>query len=594
MNSPSSLVFDPQRNCWLSFNPPTRVFSSSTVADVIPTLYKVQDVVAREGSWSIGWLSYEAAPAFDPGLEVREGSEIPLIWFGQYDAPMLLDELPKPNAVSSFEWQALMNESEYAAAFSSVREHISRGDTYQVNLSFRMQAQGVGDAYAMFYSMVSQQAGRYSFFLDAGRFAVCSASPELFFELSAGAVVCRPMKGTAKRGSAESCDEANIRALTASEKEKAENVMIVDMVRNDLSRIATDGSVRVSSLFEVEKFPRVFQMVSEVRASTAAPLTEILRATFPSASITGAPKQSTMQIITKCENSPRGVYTGSLGIVTPEDRAWFNVAIRTAVVDQLANVAEYGVGSGIVWDSHSAHEYNECVLKAHVVQPVRERPGLFETLLWDSEKGYWLLDHHVERLTHSARYLGYPCSSMEVTRRLLAAVVSNELCKNRLRVRLVLDPSGAMTTDISPLPVISSPYRVSLAREPIASTDARLFHKSTDRSIYDTAIPVVAGVDDVLLWNERGEVTESRIANLIVSLGGILYTPPVSSGLLPGCLRRDLVERGEVIEQIITIEELKGAESVYLANSLRGTWPVEVIYRSDSHERGQEVSASCG
>lgn len=584
MNRPNTVVFDPRHNCWLSFGAPKRVLSSSLVADVIPILSEVQDAAARGRVWSIGWLSYDAAPAFDAGLEVRGGSEVPLVWFGQYDAPTLVDQLPAPNQVGAFEWQALMSEREYVAAFSAVHEHISRGDSYQVNLSFRMQARGVGDAYAMFHSMVSQQAGRYSFFIDAGQFAVCSASPELFFELSAGNVVCRPMKGTAKRGSAESSDEASIRGLTASEKEKAENVMIVDMVRNDLSRIADSGSVRVSSLFTVERFPRVFQMVSEVRALTTASLTEILKATFPSASITGAPKHSTMRIINRCENSPRGVYTGSLGIVTPEDRSWFNVAIRTAVVNQNTNVAEYGVGSGIVWDSRAAHEYNECALKAHVIQPLRARPGLFETLLWDGEKGYWLLDHHIERLTASARCFGYACNAEEVKGRLLEAVKARTSSESRLRVRLVVDPLGAITTEVSLLPVTSKPYKVSLAREPIDSTDIRLFHKSMDRSLYDTATPVVAGVDDVLLWNERGEVTESRIANVLVSVGGTLHTPPVSSGLLPGCLRRELLERGEVVEQVITIDDLRRADSVYLANSLRGMWLVEVVGELHSQE----------
>jgi para-aminobenzoate synthetase/4-amino-4-deoxychorismate lyase len=577
MKRPSALVYDPQRSCWLRFDAPTLVRSSRAAADVLSIINQAQDASAQAGLWSIGWVSYEAAPAFDSSLQVREDSELPLVWFGQYEQPTLLDELPPPEQTAPLSWQAGMSESEYAEAFAAVHQHISRGDTYQVNLSFRMQARGVTDAYSLFHAMVAQQAGRYSFFIDAGRFAVCSASPELFFELSGGSIVCRPMKGTAKRQGPFSLDRVIGDQLSSSEKERAENVMIVDMVRNDLSRIATDGSVRVSSLFEVERFPGVLQMVSEVRAATTASLVDVLGATFPSASITGAPKQSTMGIIQRVENSPRGVYTGALGIITPDDRAWFNVAIRTAVVDQFSESAEYGVGSGVVWDSQEGREYNECLLKAHVIGPGRARPGLFETLLWDEVNGYWLLDYHIERLAQSALHFGYPCNAEQVKRRLVATVESRDNREAQLRVKLVLDPLGTMRTEATPIATLPKPYRVAFACQSVSSTDPRLFHKSTDRSVYDAAIPAVSGADDILLWNERREITESRIANVIVSLDGALYTPPVSSGLLAGCFRRDLLERGRVVERVITIEDLKRADSVYLANSLRGMWGVEVI-----------------
>lgn len=582
MKRPSALVFDSQRSCWLSFEAPKRVLSSCATEDVVPIIRQVQNAAASTRMWSVGWLSYEAAPAFDSDLRVRPASEVPLVWFGEFDEPTILDKLPPPRHIDTSTWQAEMSESDYARAFAVTHQHIARGDTYQVNLSFRMRAHGVTDAYALFHSMVSQQAGRYSFFIDAGRFAVCSASPELFFELSAGEVVCKPMKGTVKREKELASDQTLRHQLHNSEKDRAENVMIVDMVRNDLSRIAQDDSVRVGALFEVEKFPGVLQMVSEVKAVTTAPLVDIVKAMFPSASITGAPKQSTMEIIACSENSPRGIYTGAVGVITPDDRAWFNVAIRTAVVDQESQSAEYGVGSGVVWDSQETQEYRECLLKAHVVGSGPTRPSLFETLLWDRAGGYWLVDYHIERLAESARQFGYPLDPQQVQRRLLAAVEAYDTMQGQLRVRLVLDPVGSMRTEVAPISAMPRRYRVALAREPVSSSDIRLVHKTTDRSVYDAAIPVVAGVDDVLLWNERGEITESRIANVLVSLGGVMYTPPIASGVLPGCFRRYLLERAEAVERCVTIEELRGADGVFLANSLRGVWPVEVLFERDS------------
>ena len=583
MNQAYSLVFDPRNSCWLSFSEPVRVLSSNQASDVAAILSKVQTASASQGLWAVGWLSYEAASAFDTALEVRAGSKLPMIWFGLFEQPKYLDRLPRPETLKRLEWRATMSESEYVEAFAAVHRHIALGDTYQVNLSFRLRAEGVADPYGLFYAMVSQQAGRYSFFIDSGSYAVCSASPELFFELEGGTIICKPMKGTARRGDGLSEYEARANLLANSEKERAENVMIVDMIRNDLSRIARDRSVGVSSLFDVERFPEVLQMVSEVRATTDGSLAEIVAALFPSASITGAPKPRTMELIKRYENAPRGLYTGSVGIITPDDRAWFNVAIRTAVVDKNSLVAEYGVGSGVVWDSNCNREYNECLLKAGVVVGNKLPVALFETLLWEAQKGFWLLEYHLERLRESTMFIGYPFDEEQIRARLTSAVERRAVNADPLRIRLLLDSLGLITAEVSSVPALAAPYRVALAREPISTGDFRLYHKTTDRTVYETATPSVSGVDDVLLWNERGEVTESRIANVVVSLEGKLYTPPISSGLLPGCFRRDLVERGEVTERVISVHELKLAERVFFVNSLRGMWLVELLFSELNH-----------
>jgi para-aminobenzoate synthetase/4-amino-4-deoxychorismate lyase len=583
MSEPKALVFDTDQNGWLSFGAPKRVHSTHNLADVMPCLQQVQNAALRGDRWLVGWIAYEAAPAFDAALEVGQPPTLPLLWFAEYDEPDVLDELPipvqkTPGAHALNRWQPVMSDELYSEAFAAVHRQIQRGDTYQVNLSFRLRSQGRHDAYSLFYSMVSQQAGRYSFFLDAGRFAICSASPELFFALHGRTISCRPMKGTARREGTSARDDIEREGLATSAKDQAENVMIVDMVRNDLSRIALDGSVEVSALFQVEKFPGVFQMVSAVRAVTDASLTEILSALFPSASITGAPKPRTMRIISQSENSPRGLYTGSLGIISPHNRAWFNVAIRTAVVDRETETAEYGVGSGVVWDSECRREYDECLLKAGVVERSRTMPGIFETLLWEPDKGYWLLDHHVERLVSSAEHLGYPCDEAQVRSRLALALDAKSQSVGPLRIRIVLNALGTLALEAVECAPLRKPYRVALARVPVCSTDPRLFHKTTDRSIYDTAVPSVSGVDDVLLWNERGEVTESRIANVVVSLDGALLTPPLSSGLLPGCLRRELLMQGAIVEAVVSIDDLRRAEQIYLVNSLRGMWLVEPVF----------------
>ncbi len=598
MSDPKALVFDAEQNGWLDFGVPKQVHSAHNLSEVQPTLQRALFAARRANRWLIGWLSYEAAPAFDTALEVRSPSDLPLLWFGEYEEQAFLDQLPAPSSQRpgvhlANSWRTLMSKGLYADAFAAVHREIQRGNTYQVNLSFRLQSPETHDAYSLFYSMVSQQAGRYSFFIDAGRFAICSASPELFFALNGRDIRCRPMKGTAKRSQVygedpvqqSAQDEPQRIALATSDKNRAENVMIVDMVRNDLSRIACDCSVEVSALFDVERFPGLFQMVSDVRAVTDASLVEILSALFPSASITGAPKSQTMRIISQCENSPRGVYTGALGAISPSDRVWFNVAIRTAVVDREARMTEYGVGSGVVWDSTCEHEYEECLLKAGVVQQSGVIPGIFETLRWEPGQGYWLLDYHLDRLLDSARKLGYPCNEEQVRQRLALAVDINNLCsrsleekfKGPLRVRLVLNALGSISIELAEHVALRQPYRVALALEPVLSYDQRLCHKFTDRSIYDLAVASVPGVDDVLLWNERREITESRIANVLVSCGGVLYTPPESSGLLPGCLRRELIAQKRVNERIITIDELGKADEVYLANSLRGMWKVELL-----------------
>jgi para-aminobenzoate synthetase/4-amino-4-deoxychorismate lyase len=403
---------------------------------------------------------------------------------------------------------------------------------------------------------------------------ICSASPELFFHLDGESIVARPMKGTARRGLTTMEDRQEQAWLQTSEKNRAENVMIVDMLRNDLGRIAAIGSVQVSSLFDVERYPTVWQMTSTVTARTQASLPEIFKALFPCASITGAPKIRTMQIINRLEPEPRQAYTGSIGFIAPGRRAQFNVAIRSVLIDRQRQQAEFGVGGGIIWDSDAADEYQECLVKSRLLSQNWPRFALLETLLWEPDSGYLLLEQHLERLEQSAEYFAYPFDWAQVDRKLqeLVAGYGNQ----SQRVRLLLDSQGGVECQSAPLTKVPVPEipNLVLAAAPVNSQDIFLYHKTTHRGVYETLqAPCTEGsfpvCDDVILWNERGEISETCNANLVFELDGELVTPPVSSGLLPGVYRSWLLAQGQVREKVVTLQDLPRCSKIYVVNSVR-------------------------
>ena len=385
------------------------------------------------------------------------------------------------------------------------------------------------------------------------------------------------MKGTAPRGLTLEEDRRLAAGLAASAKDRAENAMIVDMMRNDFGRIARRGSVRVPAAFDVEKYPTVLQMTSTVTARTDAPIAEILRAVFPPASITGAPKLRTMEIIRELEPDPRGVYTGCVGYLAPGRQASFNVAIRTVWIDRAAGRAEYGVGGGIVWDSSHAGEYAECGAKAAVLTADIPRFELLETLLWDGRDGYFLLEGHLRRLADSAEYFAFALDLAGVRRRL--DEFGATLPDGRHRVRLCVNRRGEATLASAPLAQPERPpvRKLRLADRPIDRGNPFLYHKTTHRGFYPRS-PRAAGEDDFVLWNEQGQATETTIANLVVEQGGRLVTPPVSSGLLPGVFRRQLIETGQIVEEVVTLDGMRRAERLFAVNSVRKWMPAAMIW----------------
>ena len=589
------LVRDAASGRWLQFSRPREIVTAFVVADVAPALERVEAAVAQRGLYAAGFISYEAAPAFDPALTVKGGGGFPLLWFGLYDTAEQVD-LPALAAgpdSGKADWQASVGFAEFEGILERIKALIRSGDTYQVNYTYRLSASLAAEPWDLFLQLVAAQEAPYGAFVDTGEWVIGCASPELFFRLDGDQIACRPMKGTAARGLTQTQDQSQAETLRASEKEQAENVMIVDMVRHDLGRVAEVGSVWVPRLFEVEKYPTVWQMTSCVRARTSASLSNIFRALFPPASITGAPKVRTMEIIAQLEASPRRVYTGTIGFIAPGRRAQFNVAIRTLLWNRQTRHAEYGVGGGITWGSQPEAEWQECRAKARILDTRMPAFSLLETILWTPGDGYALLDWHLGRLAQSALYFGFDVDLVVVCLELqrLAA----RLGRTRQKVRLLVSKEGRITLETEALPEAElSPQRVALAPALADSSDPFRYHKTTNRGLYEAARASCPGYDDVLLLNERGEVTESTIANVAVEIEGKLCTPPVECGLLPGTLRADLLERGTLIERCITVEEALRSPRVFLLNSVRGMYRVQVVKTTGSKtSRDQSrVSAS--
>lgn len=552
-------------NEWLHFTNPHHIISAARLDDVRRALQEVEKLVKSNNWHAAGFISYEAAPAFDNALQVVSSGVFPLLWFGLYSEPQILQNSEILRALGNLPeltWQAGIERESYNAAIEKVKDYIALGKTYQVNYTMRLNSEFNGTTWDFFLALAQTQ-NKYAAYIDTGRYVICSASPELFFKLDGNQIYSNPMKGTAKRGRTTLEDKEQAEWLYHSIKNRAENVMIVDMIRNDLGRIAEIGSVQVPELFTIEKYPTLFQMTSTIQAKTNASYDEIFSALFPCASITGAPKVSTMKIIAELETTARKIYTGSIGYIAPNRKAQFSVAIRTALIDTETNKAEYGIGGGIIWDSTSADEYNEALLKARVLTDPPIQFSLLETILWTPQDGYFLLEKHIERMRDSAGYFNFSFSSeyLELHLKNLSAEFNSPK-----RIRLLLNKAGEISTQTRDFQILEKPFKVNLAEQPINSDDIFLFHKTTNRKAYPSS---TKGMDDVLLYNEKNELTEFTIGNLVVEMNSTLFTPPISCGLLAGTFREHLLETQQVKERIISKDELQKCSKIFLVNSVR-------------------------
>jgi para-aminobenzoate synthetase/4-amino-4-deoxychorismate lyase len=561
------------------FRNPVHVLRADRLDQVVPVLDAVERAVA-DGLHAAGFVAYEAAPAFDPAFTTHPpDTRLPLAWFALYESRD--DVHPIYGSIDGDaelgEWSSDVPQAEYLHHVERIRALIAAGDTYQTNFTVRLRAPFRGDPVALYERLCLGQRSAFCAYMDLGDGkTIVSASPELFFRAEDRELELKPMKGTRPRGRWVAEDRALAAELAESPKDRAENLMIVDLLRNDAGRVAEFGSVRVERLYEVERYETVHQMTSTIRARLRpdAGLADVFRALFPCGSVTGAPKVRTMEIIRELEPSPRGVYCGAIGFVSPGE-AVFSVGIRTLLLDAAAGMAELGVGSGITYDSDAAAEYRESWSKAAFVRRTPLGFRLLETMLWEPEGGWFLLDGHLERLAASAGYFGYAFDAEDAVRHLSALVPA--FVDAPMRVRLRLDREGRMEIEATPHTPSTAPARVAIAAEPVDSRDPLLYHKTTARAEYERRAASRPDADDVLLVNERGELTESAIANLVVRLDGALWTPPLESGLLPGVFRAHLVATGEIRERILHPNDLARAEEVWLINSVRKWCRAEII-----------------
>ena len=563
---------------WLYFKNPQEIVVTTDIRDVSQKLDHIAAAVQEKKLYAVGFIAYEAALAFEPALKIQRFTGLPLLWFGLYSEPHEV-EIPEAGALGAYElsnWQPSISKSTYRRAFDQIKAYIAEGDTYQVNFTLRLRSSFSGSAWDFFLDLVRAQQAKYCAFIDTDNFSICSASPELFFRLTEDELISLPMKGTAPRGRTLLEDRENIQWLQQSIKNRAENLMIVDMIRNDIGRIAEIGSVQVSSLFDIERYPTVLQMTSQVRARTRAAFPEIMATLFPCASITGAPKVRTMQIIDELERDPRGIYTGCIGYLSPKEEAQFNVAIRTVAIDKMNGKAEMGVGGGIVWDSDGEEEYEECQIKARFLTRSRPVFDLLETLLWSPGEEYFLLEEHLHRLSDSSEYFGFGVNIDQARKKLFDCV---EDLTAPSKVRLLVKRDGSLRTEVFPQDAaqVEGSWRVALASDPIDSGDPFLFHKTTHRQMYERARRGQPDCNDVLLWNEHKQLTESTVANVVVRLNGELLTPALKCGLLAGTFRQHLLDEGIIHEAILPLNHLHQAEEIFLINSVRKWIPVVLV-----------------
>ena len=548
-----------------------KVLRADSLAEVAPAFAALEAAVAA-GYHAAGFVAYEAAAAFNSDLPVGEPPDTPLLWFAIFADRREEMGIPalSPTRLPLAPRSTTPDAAGYAAAIAAIHAAIARGETYQVNYTLRQRFLAPDDVDALFSALCLTQQAPFCAHIETGELAIVSASPELFFARQGEEIVMRPMKGTARRAPESLADRAVRATLAGSSKERAENLMIVDLVRNDLSRIAVTGSVRVESLFDVETYPTVHQLTSTVSAKVAAATTtfEIFAALFPCGSVTGAPKRRTMEIIRDLETGPRGVYCGAIGFVSPGESV-FSVAIRTVVVDHATGAAELGIGSGITWDSQCAAEYAESFAKSRFLDADPTPFALIESLRRQEKGGYFLLERHLQRLAASAAYFAFPCdgAALRASLQHLDAELSGAH-----KVRLLLAADGRVTLSAEPLLASKrcAPLKVILSPQRAQRDDPFLFHKTTRRDLYQAERARFPQADEVLFCNEAGEVTEGSIHNLVLRQGGRLLTPALACGLLPGTLREELLEQGVVAEAVVTVEELREAEGLWLINSVRG------------------------
>jgi len=518
---------------------------------------------------------------------------------GENDFPFELGLKPNAETYAISNLRSNMEKEEFLHVLKCVQQYIIAGDTYQVNYTMKLLFEFDGSAEMLYSVLRKNQSVAYGAYIRNGSERTLSFSPELFFRKKGDEITVRPMKGTALKGRNRDEERRNSSELHKDIKNRSENVMIVDLLRNDLARLMYghgESTVFVDSLFDVESYESLLQMTSTIKAKSTSSamsnlkLTELFRALFPCGSITGAPKIRTMQIIDELEKERRGVYTGAIGYFGPDGSAVFNVPIRT--IRLQGSSGEMGIGAGITHDSIPVEEWKESLLKGRFLMHSQPDFQLFETILWSSDTGYWLLEKHLERLANGAGFFKFSCDLHAVRSRLSQEELTFDGGCRRVRLILAKDGRVSITAVECSAPVLTElPLNPKEGDAPdcaivdfsIRTADAEspwLYHKTTIRRLYDEEYKRAQkeGIFDYIFCNSVGEVTEGCITNVIIYSKGKYITPPVASGLLPGVMRQYLLESGtvQVIEKVLTREEIRSAEALFVCNSVRGLVPVQM------------------
>ena len=561
----------PRLRC--AFGAPRRVLVAQQV-DAVRAVLDAVHAAAQRGHWCVGYVRYEAAPAFDTALQTH-ATDGPLAWFAVHDAPQPWPAEAAQEA-ARVEWHSGLERGTFDAALGRIQQAIGAGELYQVNYTAPLTGTLQGSAAALFVALQRAQPGGYAAHIDAGGEQVLSVSPELFFDWQdapgGGDILARPMKGTAARGATPEEDAAQAAHLRTAPKERAENVMIVDLLRNDLSRIALPHSVQVPALFATQALPTVWQMTSDVRARTrpGTTLTDVFAALFPCGSVTGAPKVRAMQMIHALEPAPRGVYCGAVGVVRPGEqggiRATFNVPIRTVVLQ--GDLARCGIGSGITADAVADAEWNEWRHKRAFVERASMPFDLLETLALEEGRLRHVADH-LARLQQAAAHFSIPWNAGAVHQCLQTLADGHP--QGLWRVRLLLGAAGQPRAEAFALQPTPEPVRLQLAGGPLMEAHSEFVRfKTTRRAHYAAFAPATPGVFDTVLWNAAGEITESTFGNIAMLLDGRWVTPPLSCGLLPGVGRAVALRDGRVCEAVVRLQDLPRVQGWAFINSLRG------------------------
>jgi para-aminobenzoate synthetase/4-amino-4-deoxychorismate lyase len=564
---------DPRRRHRHAFGQPRQVLQAQAMSEVVPVLRAVEHE-ARAGRWCVGGVRYEAAAAFDPAFQTH-AARGPLVWFAVYDqAEPWPDDTARP-AATSLEWASSLTRSAFEAQIHRIHDAIRAGEVYQINLTAPLTSRFQGDAQALFHALQRAQPGGYAAYVDMDGEQVLSVSPELFFDWCDGKLLGRPMKGTAARLPDPVADARQADHLRTSDKERAENLMIVDLIRNDMSRVAEPHSVRVPRLFHTEALPTVWQMTSDVHARTrpGVGLADIFSALFPCGSVTGAPKIQALRLIHELEASDRGWYCGALGVVRPGGHVTFNVPIRT--VSLRGDEARCGIGSGITIDSTPEGEWGEWRSKRAFLERARAPFELLETLrLQDGQLVH--RQAHLDRMAQAARHFGFAWPQARLDACLVGLAQAHPT--GTWRVRLLLAADGTVRAEAFALDPHPVPMVVRLATAPMDDLHAEFVrYKTTRRGHYEAFAPAEPGVHDTLLWNESGEITEFTRGNVALHIDGRWVTPPASCGLLAGVGRQLALAEGRVVEQVVHLSDLPRVDEIAFINSLRGWIPARRV-----------------